>query len=96
MQVASYFTVAFVNHDIILEECRDTTDEGQPRKPRANSWNVNLRSLVNIAATLWSDLFAYMAFDTGSDVAPQKKSYCNGWKGCARLDGFKDGFPTRR
>lgn len=40
--MATYFAVAFFNHDIILEECLDGTDERQPREPWAYSWDGNL------------------------------------------------------
>ena len=38
-----YFAVAFLNHDVIFEECLDGTDECQPREPWAYSWNGNMR-----------------------------------------------------
>ena len=38
----SYFTVALLNHGIILEDCLDGTDGCQPRKPRAYRRNGDL------------------------------------------------------
>lgn len=38
----SYFTVAFLDHDIILEDSLDGTDECQSREPWAYSWDGNL------------------------------------------------------